>query len=125
MAYRRKVAGKSSHILSTMCITWGWGATDGMHVSISKLQFGAVDYYYFKSSKYTMNCQAIVDKRFFDLYLGMHGSTNDSRMLCHWSLYNLEMHEYLMDAQYDVGGFTLYVIGDSGFPLLPWLMDSS
>jgi len=60
------------------------GAIDGMHLEISKPQFGAADYYYFKSGGYTMNCQAVVDseKRFLDLYLGMPGSTNDSCKLC-------------------------------------------
>jgi len=71
-----------------------------------------------------MNCQAIVDsdKRFLDLYLGMPGSTNDSRMLRRSSLYNLAMHGNLMEVQHVVDGFTPYVIGDLGYPLLPWLM---
>jgi hypothetical protein len=67
------------------------GAIDGMHVAISKPQFGTEDYYYFKSGGYSLNCQAVVDsqKRFMDLYLGMPGSTNDSRVLRRSSLYHL------------------------------------
>jgi hypothetical protein len=59
------------------------GAIDATHISIKKPKYGAVDYYYFKSGRYTMNCQAMVDskKRFLDLYLGMPGSTNDARIL--------------------------------------------
>jgi hypothetical protein len=60
------------------------GAIDGMHmITISKPKHGTEDYYYFKSGGYTLNCQAVVDsnKRFLDLYLGMPGSTNDSRVL--------------------------------------------
>jgi len=59
------------------------GAIDGTHVAISKPRHGATDYYYFKSGGYTLNCQAVVDsnKMFLDLFLGMPGSTNDSRML--------------------------------------------
>ena len=39
------------------------GAIDGTHVSISKPRFGAIDYYYFKSGGYTLNCQVVVDSK--------------------------------------------------------------
>lgn len=100
------------------------GAIDGTHIAISKPAVGAPDYFYFKSGGYTVNCQAVVDsdKRFLDLYVGMPGSTNDSRMLRRSSLYHLAMHGNLMEAQYAVEGFTPYLLGDLGYPLLPWLM---
>lgn len=100
------------------------GAIDGTHISISKPEFGAPDYYYFKSGGYTINCQAVVDseKRFIDLYLGMPGSTNDSRVLRRSSLYTLAMQGNLFDAQYVVEGHSPYLIGDLGYPLQPWLM---
>jgi len=50
--------------------------------------------------------------QFLDLYLNMHGSTNDSCMLC--CLYNLAMQGNLMDAQYKVDGYIPYLIGDLG-----------
>lgn len=37
------------------------GAIDGTHVSISKPKLGLVDYFYFKSGGYSLNCQAVVD----------------------------------------------------------------
>ena len=100
------------------------GAIDGTHISISKPQIVPADYFYFKSGGYTLNCQAIVDsqKRFMDLYLGMPGSTNDSRMLRRSSLYASAMHNNLFDEQYRVQGFSPYLLGDLGYPLLPWLM---
>lgn len=100
------------------------GAIDGTHVAISKPQVGAADYYYFKSGGYTLNCQAVVDseKRFLDLYLGMPGSTNDSRMLRRSSLYNLGVNNNLMTGNYTAHGFSPYIIGDLGYPLLTWLM---
>lgn len=100
------------------------GAIDGMHVSISKPEFVPADYYYFKSGGYTINCQAVVDseKRFLDLYVGMPGSTNDSRMLRRSSLYQLAMTGTLMDPALSMDGFTPYIVGDLGYPLLPWLM---
>lgn len=100
------------------------GAIDGMHVAISKPQHVPVDYYYFKSGGYSLNCQAVVDsdKRFIDLYLGMPGSTNDARMLRRSSLFNLAMQGTILDGAYTDDGFSPYLIGDLGYPLLPWLM---
>ena len=100
------------------------GAIDGTHVSIAKPRHVPTDYFYFKSGGYTLNCQAIVDseKQFLDLYLGMPGSTNDSRVLRRSSLYDLAMHNNLFDDREGVDGFSPYLIGDLGYPLLPWLM---
>jgi hypothetical protein len=100
------------------------GAIDGTHISISKPQHVPVDYFYFKSGGYTLNCQAVVDseKRFLDLYLGMPGSTNDSRVLRRSSLYESAVHNNLLGEHLAVAGFSPYLIGDLGYPLLPWLM---
>lgn len=62
------------------------------------------------------------NKRFLDLFLGMPGSTNDSRMLRRSSLHHLGMHGNLFDRLNGVDGFTPFLIGDSGYPLIPWLM---
>jgi hypothetical protein len=100
------------------------GAIDGTHINISRPKNGAEDYYYFKSGGYSLNCQAVVDskKRFLDLYLGMLGSTNDARVFRRSTLYRLGMSGELWDAKHIVDGFTPYLLGDSGYPLLPWLM---
>jgi hypothetical protein len=62
------------------------------------------------------------NKRFLDLYTGMPGSTNDARVLRRSSLYHLAISENLFDAHHGVDGFSPYLLGDSGYPLLPWLM---
>ena len=100
------------------------GTIDGMHVAISKLNFGAFDYFYFKSSGYNVNCQAVVDnnKRFLDLYMGMPGLTNNSRVLRQSSLHSLATHGALLDKVYLVEGHSPHLIADLGYPLLPWLM---
>jgi hypothetical protein len=100
------------------------GAIDATHISISKPKYGASDYYYFKSGGYTMKCQAVVDsnKCFLDLYLGMPGSTNDARILRRSSLYHLALRNNLFDARFAADGFSPYLLGDSGYPLLHWLM---
>ena len=97
------------------------GAIDGTHVPIAKPQNVPTDYFYFKSGGYTLNCQAVVDsdKCFLDLYLGMPGSTNDCRILRHSSLYDLAMHNNLLDEQQAFQGFSPYLIGDLGYLLLP------
>ena len=116
---------QTEHDFYNMCGLPGVvGAIDGTHVSISKPQHFPADYFYFKSGGYTLNCQAVVDshKRFLDLYLGMPGSTNDARMLRRSSLFELATHNRLLDDHVPFQGFTPYLIGDSGYPLLPWLM---
>ena len=52
----------------------------------------------------------------------MPGSTNDSRMLRRLSLHHLAMHGNLFDRVNGDDGFSPFLIGDSGYPLLPWLM---
>jgi hypothetical protein len=100
------------------------GAIDGTHINISKPTYGAQDYYYFKSGGYTLHCQAVVasNKQFLYLCIGMPGSTNDARVLQRSSLYHLAMSKNLFDAHHGVDGFSPYLLGDSGYPLLPWLM---
>jgi hypothetical protein len=100
------------------------GAIGKKHINISKPRYRAEDYYYFKSKGYTLNCQAVIDnnKQFLDLYLGILGSTNDGRYLQRSSLYHLATSENLLDACHVVEGFNPYLLGDSGYPLLPWLM---
>jgi hypothetical protein len=100
------------------------GAIDCTHIHIAKPAIGPEDYFYFKSGGYSLNCQAVVDnrKRFIDLYLGMPGSTNDARVLRCSTLYRLGMQENLFDVRASMDGFLPYLLGDSGYPLLPWLM---
>ena len=91
------------------------GAIDGTHINILKPRHGVEGYYYFKFGSYTLNCQAVVDsnKRFLDLYIGMLGSTNDTRVLRHSSFYQLATSQNLFDACYAVDGFSPYFLGDS------------
>ena len=71
-----------------------------------------------------MMCQAVVDsnKRFLDLYIGMLGSINDSHILQRSTLYQRGYTGMLFDDDASVHRFHLYLIGDLGYPLLPWLM---
>lgn len=100
------------------------GAIDGTHFAIRKPHAAPEDYFYFKSGGYTIQCQAVVDKhkRFLDVVVGMPGSTNDSRVLRRSALFTLASTSNLFDVEYAHEGFTPYLLGDKGYPLLPWLM---
>jgi hypothetical protein len=100
------------------------GAIDGTHIHIRKPYVGPEDYFYFKSSGYTIQMQAIVDrwKRFTDLAVGMPGSTHASRMLRRSSLYLNAQQGTLFEEGLNVDGFTPYLLGDGGYPLKSWLM---
>lgn len=97
---------------------------DGCHIAIAKPDHFLVDYYYFKLGGYCMNCQAVVDsdKRFIDLFVGMLGSTNDSRMLRRSTLHYMSNWGELLPSATSVNGYFPYLIGDLGYPLLSWLM---
>lgn len=101
------------------------GAIDGTHFQIKKPSIGPKDYFYFKTGGYTLQCQAVVDrqKRFLDVAVGMPGSTNDVRVLRRSALYRLATTtNQLFDVAYAQEGFSPYLIGDKGYPLLPWLL---
>jgi hypothetical protein len=100
------------------------GAIDGTHIHIRKPYVGLEDYFYFKSSGYSMQMQAVVDrhKRFLDVAVGMPGSTHDSCMLRHSALYQQAESGTLFDTDISVEGFTPYLLGDAGYPLKQWLL---
>jgi hypothetical protein len=100
------------------------GAIDGTHICIRKPYVGPEDYFYFKSSGYTIQLQAIVDrwKRFLDVAVGMPGSTHDSRVLRRSALYVQAESNTLFEEGMNVDGFTPYLLGDGGYPVKQWLM---
>lgn len=52
----------------------------------------------------------------------MPGSTNDARVLRRSTLYQKGMHGTLWDSTVSFQGFPPYLLADSGYPLLPWIM---
>jgi hypothetical protein len=103
------------------------GAIDCTHIHLVKPRISyAEDYYYHKIGGYSIIAQAVVDsrKRFINLFVGMPGSTNDSHKLRHSGLYaNVQQRRILDDingVQHE--GFSQYLIGDKGYPLLSWFM---
>lgn len=100
------------------------GAIDGTHFHIRKPNDSPEDYFYFKSGGFTMQCQAVVDRsrKFIDISVGMPGSTNDARQLRRSMLYHKATTTNLFDPADAVEGFVPYLIGDKGYPILPWLI---
>ena len=52
----------------------------------------------------------------------MPGSTNNSRVLRRSTLYHRGMHGSLWDSTLSFQGFSPYLLANSGYPLLPWVM---
>lgn len=100
------------------------GAIDGTHFEIRKPATSPEDYFYFKSSSYTIQCQVVVDvnRKFLDVAVGMPGSTHDVRVLKRSALYHRATHQNLFDPAFSQEGFSPYLSADKGYPLLPWLM---
>ena len=97
------------------------GAIDGTHFHIKKPSDSPIDYFYFKSGGFTMQCQAVGDRdrKFINLSVGMLGSTNDARQLWRSMLYQKATTTLLFDPPDFIEGFVPYLIGDKGYPIFP------
>jgi len=74
-----------------------------------------------------MLIQGLVDANyhFLDVCIGWPGSVHDARVLPHSALYNeIEHNHILPNRTVSVSGvdISLYMIGDSVYPLKKWLM---
>jgi len=102
------------------------GAIDGSHIRIKAPKDSAVDYF----SRYQQHdfiIQAVVDGRklFMDFSAGYPGSMHDGRVLRRSAIYGrAEQGDILSMPTVDVNGHQLrpYLVGDSAYPLTPWLM---
>jgi hypothetical protein len=102
-----------------------YGAIDCMFITISKPKVCLEDYYYYKEGAYTMVIQAVVDaqKRFTNVFVGLPGSVNDSRILKKSGLYRRVVNGGLLSKElYHMAYIPPYLLGDKGYPLLPWLL---
>ena len=60
--------------------------------------------------------------RFLDIVVEMKGSTHDSRVLHRSSIYQQAIAGYFFPENVSFEGYRPYLIGDSGYPLLSWLL---
>jgi hypothetical protein len=102
-------------------------AIDCTHITISKPKFCPEDYFYYKQEAYMIVLQAVVDaqKRFTDIFVGLLGSVNDSRILKKFGLYRWVLNGgFLHGCLERTTDIPPYILGDKGYPLLPWLLTS-
>ncbi|GLV40085.1 uncharacterized protein CBL_02970 [Carabus blaptoides fortunei] len=92
------------------------GAINGSHIIINRPRKDQ-DVYCNRKGTHSILLQGVVDHRrnFIDVVCGEPGSTHDARLLKKSSLYELGINGAL-----DIG--TNYILGDSAYPKLPWLM---
>lgn len=94
------------------------GAIDSSHIRIQKPAINARDYIN-RKKHYSINLQAVVDAnlRFINIYCGEPGSLHDSRILR-----RSPMYETASTNQIQLFPGETFLIGDSAYPSLPWLV---
>ena len=102
------------------------GAIDGSHVPVAAPVLNHSDYFN-RKGWYSVVVQAVVDHRyrFLDVYTGWPGSVHDARIFAHSTLYKKGVAGELLPSETrQLCGVTipLFLIGDSAYPLIPWLM---
>ena len=102
------------------------GSVDGTHIPITPPAMNHTDYYY-RKGWYSIIAQAVVDHNglFRDLCIGWPGSVHDARVFANSALYNKVTNGDLLQGQeFTVRGGTIpiFLIGDSAYPLLEWLI---
>ena len=102
------------------------GAIDGSHIPISPPALCHTDYYN-RKGWYSVLVQAVVDYKFcfLDIYTGWPGSVHDARVLAHSTFYKkATVGQLLSRATKPINGVNVpvFVIGDSAYPMQPWLM---
>ncbi len=104
------------------------GAINGTFISIVEPFSYLENYYYHKSSGYSVVAQTLLDcnKRFIDVFVGLLGSVNDSRVLNRFAHYRNAQYHGLFESNNASSQhcFTPYLLGDKGYPLLLGLWPS-
>ena len=90
------------------------------HIPVSPPTLCHTDYYN-RKGLYSVLIQAVVDYkyRFLDIYNGWPGSVHDARVLAHSNKANSGQ---LLSCTICGASVPMFVIGDSVYPMLPWLM---
>ncbi|XP_041974078.1 putative nuclease HARBI1 [Aricia agestis] len=89
------------------------GALDCTHIKLRKIPGDQAQYYINRKGFYSLNVQAVCDAklRLMNVVARWRGSTHDSRIFS-------ESH---LKTRFDQGHFRGRLLGDSGYPLLPYL----
>jgi hypothetical protein len=105
-----------SNILEFSSMPSVHGAIDCTHITISKPKLCP-------EGTCTMVLQVDEQKRFTDIFVGHLSNVNDSRVLKKSRLYHRVVTGGLFNDQlHHTVDTPLYLLGDKGYPLLPWLL---
>ena len=103
------------------------GSIDRSHMPITPPTMNHTNYYIHKGW-YSVLVQAVVDHDYLfrDLCVGWPGSVHDARVLANSTLFkNTTSGELLQGEEVQIiagQALRMYLIGDSAYPLLPWLI---
>lgn len=102
------------------------GAIDGSHIPVKAPLLNHTDYYN-RKGWYSVIIQAVVDCNYLfrDVYVGWPGSVHDARVFANSTLYQKATDKLVLQGNArELNGKTvpIYLAGDSGYPLLPWLI---
>ena len=119
---KETVQGFHSHWGIPQCA----GSIDGSHIPVRPPALNHTDYYNQKGW-YSIIVQAVIDQNylFTDLYIRWPGSVHDARVLANSAIYKRANNkEILQGDDIHVSGhdIPIFLIGDSAYPLLPWLI---
>eukprot|EP01018_Ginkgo_biloba_P022151 Gb_19878 [translate_table: standard] len=103
------------------------GAIDATHIQMDLPYNESLVDWYDRVHNYSMLVQDIVDSNmlFLDICIGWPRSLNDTHLLRNSSFYRLcEGGERLNGHLVSIGTIDMreYIVGDGGYPLLPWLI---
>lgn len=120
----------ASDVVREFEVKWGFpqcfGAIDGSHIPIQSPKEFRADYYNRKGF-YSMVLQGLVDHRyrFMNVNFGYPGSVHDARVLSNSKVFRLGNSGHLcppIDRELSGVNVQPVILGDSAYPLLPWLM---
>ena len=109
---------------------WGFpqcaGAIDGSHIPVRAPTLNHTDYYN-RKGWYSIIIQAVVDHNYIfrDVCIGWPGSVHDSQVLANSTLYQKATSQKILNGhskQIMGNDIPAVLVGDSGYPLLTWLM---
>lgn len=102
------------------------GSIDGCHIPVMPPTLHHTDFYN-RKGWYSMLMQAFVNHncQFTDLCVGWPGSVHDARVLANSSMYKKASQKNILcgrDVNISGTDVTIFLVGDSAYPLSPWLM---
>ena len=102
------------------------GSIDGLHIPVSPPACNHTDYYN-RKGWYSVILQAVVDHAYLfrDICVGWPGSVHDARVYANSAVYRKATQGLILNGNsitISQQSVLVYFVGDSDYPLLPWLI---